>query len=77
MKNETIRTAIMLATPPAGNQGLTRDEIVTEVLWQMGQPMGDGMSGVPKRKSVVDKLRRMINNGEIEAWCDGGITQIA
>lgn len=77
MKRQSIRDEIMLAVPAAGNEGLTRDEVITQVLWQMGAPCGDGLTGIPKRASVRDRLQRMIKAEEIELWCDGGITQIA
>jgi hypothetical protein len=70
----TIREEIMLVVPAPGNAGPTRQEVVTAVEWALTVPGPGGMQG-PRRKSITDKLQRMIRDCEITEWTSGGITQ--
>lgn len=70
----TLRDEIMLVIPSPGNSGPTRAEVITSVEWNTRKVGPQGVEG-PKRKSIVDRLQRMIRDCEITEWTDGSITQ--
>lgn len=74
MKRNSIRDEIMLVIPTPDNEGPTRQEVINSVEWAMQRVGPQGMESV-KRKSIRDKLKKMIRNCEITEWANGSITR--
>lgn len=71
----TIKDAVLLNVDIAGIGGApNRQELADRVLWQLSDNKNGIIVNTVKRKSVIDKIKKMLDNCEISEWTSFQIT---